>query len=788
MGIVNNVLAGSSGNQGYFLTNSLRFRGNASAFLNRTPASTTNRQIWTWSGWVKRGVSQAAIFSTNASDNSSYGYIGFDSDAFRIYQWNGGSYDFQFITTAVYRDPAAWYHFVIQVDTTQATAANRVRFYVNGVQVTAFSTNTTPSQNLNTYVNNSSYSHLIARNPAGSSTYFDGYLDEVNFIDGQALTPSSFGSFNSLTGVWQPRRYSGTYGTNGFYLPFTDNSALTTSSNVGLGRDFSGNGNYWTTNNISITAGANYDSMTDVPTLTSPTTANYCTLNPLKSYGSPLDANLAQYFPVSNWTTTTSTFYVSSGKWYWEAVFTNITGGTYGMLGIVDNNFAQQTLGNYPGVSATSYGYFNLNGYKYNNGSTAPYGASYADNDLIGVALDMDAGTLTFFKNGVSQGVAYSGLTGSFTPAMGTYGAVGVINFGQRPFSYTPPTGFNRLNTFNLPDSTIVAGNKQMDATTYTGTGATQSIVNAGGFAPDLVWVKSRSNAYYNQLYDTIRGVQKALYSNDTLAETTETTGLTAFNSNGFTVSTGVGVNQNATSLVGWQWKAGGTAVTNNAGTRTSQVSANTTAGFSVVTYTGNATGGATVGHGLGVAPSMMFIKDRSITQNWVVYHRSLGNTNAMFLDLTNASTSNILYFNNTTPSSSVFTLGGGDGVNRNADNFVAYCWSEVAGFSRFGSYTGNGSADGPFVFTGFEPRFIMIKNTTGFNWQIIDTARAPTNQGTVVLFPNLSNAENSTATQYDILSNGFKIRTSDAGSNGNGNNIIYMAFAENPFKNSLAR
>jgi hypothetical protein len=405
-----------------------------------------------------------------------------------------------------------------------------------------------------------------------------------------------------------------------------------------------------------------------------------------------------------------------------------------------------------------------------------------------------------FYKNNTSQGTAYSSLTsGPYFPAIGDGSATntwsGSINFGQRPFSYTPPSGFKSLNTTNLPDSTIVQGNQWMDVNLWTGNNSTNVITNSGSMQPDFLWIKSRSSAFDNELYDSVRGVTKYLASNTTAAEATETagSGVTSFNSNGFTLGPAGGayVNNNALTFVGWQWKANGTpAVTNTAGSITSTVSASTTAGFSVVTYTGTGVV-ATIGHGLGVTPNMMIMKKRSSTSSWGVYHSSIGATGAVFLDTTGATATSSGYFNNTAPTSSVFTVGGA--ISWNSDNgstYVAYCFAEVAGFSKFGSYTGNGSSDGPFVYTGFRPRFVMTKrsdSSTSGNWMITDSARNTYNLAGEILIPNLPDAEYS-QDGIDMLSNGFKMRASTGNRNTNGGTFIYAVFAENPFKNSLAR
>jgi hypothetical protein len=328
-----------------------------------------------------------------------------------------------------------------------------------------------------------------------------------------------------------------------------------------------------------------------------------------------------------------------------------------------------------------------------------------------------------------------------------------------------------------------------MDATLYTGNGGTLSVTNAASFQPDLVWIKSRSNARDNALADSVRGVLKDVASNTTAAETTNTNYLTAFNSDGFTIGDLFKINASGNTFVAWQWKAGSSTVTNTSGTISSQVRANTTTGFSIVTYTGNGTNGATVGHGLGVAPRVILLKSRSILENWAGYFAVLGNGFTINLNATTAAGGSTDW-NTTSPTSTVFTIGNGSGNNQNTATYVAYCWSEIPGFSRFGSYTGNGSTNGPFVYLGFRPKFILVKNSQAAqNWRIVDTSRSTYNQTIGMLEPSSSAAEYTDAgnSDYDILSNGFKIRNT-GGMNNNNENHIYMAFAENPFKNANAR
>jgi len=369
-------------------------------------------------------------------------------------------------------------------------------------------------------------------------------------------------------------------------------------------------------------------------------------------------------------------------------------------------------------------------------------------------------------------------------------------NFGQRPFAYTAPSGYKALCTQNLPTPTIGAttdtqAGKFFNPVLYTGNGTGQSITGVG-FQPDWVWIKGRSGATDHALYDAVRGVQKQLESNQTGAETTETTGLTAFGSDGFTTGLLLQLNTITATYVAWNWKANGSGSTNTAGSITSTVSANTTSGFSIVTYASNNTAGATIGHGLGVAPSMVICRERNTGASWAVYHSALGNTKYILLNTTGSAVTSAQEFNSTAPTSTVVTLGGA-GSNTNDGTGVlglAYCFTEIAGYSKFGSYTGNGVADGPFVFTGMRPAYIMIKNTSlASAWIVYDNKRNTANVETNYLLPNASDAEATLSSLVlDFTSNGFKIRGDQATINTSNNNYIYMAFAEVPLKFSLAR
>jgi hypothetical protein len=348
--------------------------------------------------------------------------------------------------------------------------------------------------------------------------------------------------------------------------------------------------------------------------------------------------------------------------------------------------------------------------------------------------------------------------------------------------------------TYAIPN-----GSTAFAATLWTGDGANPrtitNTVNGVSLQPDLVWIKARSNAYDHTLYDSIRGATNYLISNSTAAEQSAANTLQAFNSNGFQVGGSNSTNSGSVTYVGWQWKANGAAVTNTAGSITSQVSANTAAGFSVVTFTGTGSA-ATIGHGLGVKPSMIFFKVRSNgTYGWYVYNSVLNATNHLVLNTTAAVSSSPGLFNDTEPTSSVMTVGTSLGTNQSGQTYVAYCFAAVPGYSAFGSYTGNGSTDGPFVYTGFRPRFIIIKETTpnARNWVMYDSSRNPSNQVGLQLLPNLNNSEDTGSglyNQMDFLSNGIKFRsgTNSEPTNESGATYVYACWAENPFKYANAR
>ena len=782
---------------GFEIGNSLRFNDDDSARLTFTPASAGNRKTFTWSAWIKRSELDADFYMLfTAEENATNKTQIYFDDNHRFNLYGGGPSAMHLVTTQVFRDPSAWYHIVTEVDTTQGTASDRVNIYVNGSKVTAFSTETYPNQNIDTFMG-AAFIHAIGVRATQSDFPFDGYLAEFNFIDGSALGPTSFGE--TKENIWIPKDTSGlTFGTNGFRLQFKNSSVGSASSST-VGADTSGNNHHFSSNNIATT-----DNMTDSPT------DNFCTFNPLLTNDNSTfsDGNL-QVTSASGASTTGTTFGMSSGKWYAEFICTAKTSVNM-YVGIVR---ADRFDGDNQGNEGNNIGYIYVNDISgsgriyYPTGDEA-YGAAWAVNDVIGVAFDADTRNVTFYKNGVSQGVytriasEYSGGTWMMVVGEGQSSATAtfVAEFGQGGFTYTPPTDYLALSTANLPDPVIdpAQGSSPADyfsADIWSGNSASSSgdstvgQVISSGFQPDWIWTKERNNTGGHKLFDTVRGLTKQLSSNSTAAEETRTgDDIVALSSSGYTLGTNTGINYNGRTYVGWSWKAGGSGVSNTDGSITSTVSANTESGFSIVSYspgTGNTP--CTVGHGLNSQLEMYIIRSRS-AGTWWVYHTGLGGAgNYLRLQETNAVASNNI-FNATDPTSTVFSHGD---VLSETENFIAYCFHSVDSYSKISSYVGNGSSDGVFVFTGFRPSWLMVKKTDGAGvdgWTIVDNKRDTFNVMDQRLQTQNSNAEGGDVDLVDFLSNGFKIRYNGQMNNQSGTTYIYMCFAEQPFKFSNAR
>jgi hypothetical protein len=556
---------------------------------------------------------------------------------------------------------------------------------------------------------------------------------------------------------------------------------------------------------VGPSVAAGNDSLVDTPTSYGTDTGagnevrgNYCTWNPLvKSVNNDVTLSngnlLYSKSAATGWSASAGTLAASSGKWYFE--LTVPSGTVFCGVASTAMNFTLNALQDNSSERSKGFLAFCDDGrYLLDGAARTTYSSSLSAGQVLGVAVDLDGGTAVFYKNGTSQGsisISSSALIGKqIVPVIIAYysGEDWNVNFGQRAWAYTPPANHKAWCDTNLPAPVVAKPDQVFQTVVYTGNGSVRNITGLA-FNPDLVWIKSRSAATDHKLTDSVRGETKSLSSNSTAAETTDTNGLTTFNSDGFSLGTDTNYNNNAATYVGWAFDGGTSTVTNTAGSITSQVRANPSAGFSVITYTGNGTPQATLGHGLGVAPNFLITKCRSNATDWVVNTTATGSYTYSFLNLTdplNADVTNV-------PTSTLISRGSANTVNGSGLTYVCYAFAPVTGYSSFGSYTGNGSSSGPFVYTGFKPKWLMIKVTQATGnpsldaWLMYDAVRDTYNVATQYLYANASQSEGGYAIP-DLLSNGFKIRASSTESNQNGNVYIYAAFAENPFQYARAR
>ena len=449
---------GALANLGYFLRNSLRFRRANGAYLSRTPGVAGNRKAWTWSGWVKLGSLGVARQIFGAGSGSTQAALVFEAGD-TLFAFSDNASGTALRTSQLFRDPSAWYHIVWAENTTEGTASNRSKLYVNGVQVTAFAYEQYPTVDTTGAINNTGTHYISSYD--GSNWLFDGYLAEVHFVNAQALTPSSFGKTDPVTGQWVPKKFGGTYGTNGFYLPFTNTSSTST-----LVADSSGNGNNWTPNNISLTSGTTYDSMTDVPTLTNATTANYATLNPLSTVGGTFSNGNLAFNGGGAWRSTNGTLaFPTSGQWYFEATLTSApyspraSNTSYNWIGVgLATNFNSTSAPSDTNINGFLWG---DNGFL-NNFTSSPVDSTVAlsNGDVMRFGIDTTNNTYTLYKNaGLVASSTFNVTAGTqLVPYHSSYstgfGAM-AVNFGQRPFAYPTTSGafsgYKALNTYNLP-------------------------------------------------------------------------------------------------------------------------------------------------------------------------------------------------------------------------------------------------------------------------------------------------------------------------------------------------
>ena len=793
----------------YEIENSLRFDDAGTPMLALTPGQDGNMKTFTVSVWVKVStLDPGLIFLTGfvGDGSTTRDSMAINNEGeLEVIGYSGGVTS-RHKSTALLRDYNAWYHILVAIDTRIDTADDRVKLYVNGSRITDLATNTNPSEDYEYVGFNNAQPHRIGRDKG--NTYADGYMAEYNFIDGLALAPTAFGETDDDYGHWKPIKYAGSYGTNGFYLDFKSSGVGTASSST-VGADRSGNDSHWTSTNLAAT-----DQVLDSPT------NNFATFSRLRGRGPTMFVN--------NLLTETSTNTISrsvdtnfeppSGAWYVE-VLIKVDGANSGQnathVGVANDTFVtgNEFKGHSNGVS------YCMDGQKGLDNSVSDYGATYASGDVIGIAYDTDNDNITFYKNNAAQPQLTTGFdisngrvvvaTNSSTATGQRYG----VNFGQDStfagektaggnsdangvgdFLYAVPSGYLALCTKNLPEPTITPS-EHFNTVLYTGDGSVQDITTVG-FLPDFTWIKNRDTTDFHQLFDSLRGPTELLMSDSSTLEATDDDTLTAFLSNGFTTGDDLETNTDGEAYVAWNWKAGGNAAAVGSNTdgsiNTTDTSANVDAGFSIITYTGNGTAGATIGHGLSKVPEMFIVRQRDQASSWWTFHKDLDATapedKSIRLNLDSSLSDDATIWNDTAPTSTLISLGSYADVNRDAGLFLCYAFHSVDGYCKVGSYIGNGNADGTFVNTGFRPRFILNKALYGStSWVMTDTSRSTFNQTIGALLADNRGAE-QTYTYYDIVSNGFKARNTSSWVNGNGVTNIYIAFAEQPFKYSNAR
>ena len=781
MSIIQGVGSGevSTGFYPFSIGQSLRFNSGDTAFLSRTTGSATN--TFTFSTWLKRGDIPSADYQYIFSSGNAGLAIGKSGDSTledHLYVYNGSSLQ---EADPLIRDGSSWYHILLSSNSGTGVLYLNGESIKTGISVASLSTSSGVTR--------------VGRFGNGNF-YLDGYLAETHLVTGSALTPSSFGE--TKNDIWIPKNYSGSHGDDGFKLTYSDSSDI--------GNDSSGENHDLTPSGLQTN-----DVVSDSPT------NNHPTLNPVYlGFQALNNGNLEVIGTDIKWSHAKATMSPATGKWYCEVeiLFENDTVTDrigVGIINIDTGTPANLLPTQYLGQSVDSWSYFE-NGQVWNSNGNTGTVTTYTTGDIIGMALDLDSSTqtITWFKNN-TQIVQKNLDDGRWTFAVTTFDiGSGLINFGQLGFTYTPPAGFEALNAANLPDPGIDPNENEtpdqyFDTTTYTANNGTLTITGLE-FQPDWVWIKARSLDIAHALFDVIRGTATAGSTNTALGSNrVDTQGngngvLSAFTSDGFTVAGGSSgsnprslVNKGTNTYVAWCWKAGGTASANNDGTQEVQLSVNTEAKFSIAKFTGTQQVNApTFGHGLGVTPELIIIKGITEAQGWYVFGDVIGASGSgNFLKwdsnssrVTGSASSNVT-FNATT-----IGLDSNTGINASSDTFICYSFASVDGYSKIGSYEGNNSADNTFVYTGFRPAWVMIKNIDASgSWGIWDTKRNTENVSRTVLYADQSVVENTTVAtnDIDILSNGFKVRGS-AGFTGDAVTYLYMAFAKQPFKYSNAR
>ena len=803
--ILPHIITDDSAIGGSVIERSLVNAEGRSRYLTYTPSVAGDQRTFTLSGWFKLykidNNQQDFIWMCGGDGNNRFQVSREGVEQINFEPIVSGSTQARFYTSNKFNDPTAWYHFVFKIDTTQGTSSDRYNFYINGVETEyggtggEVVTTSYPSQNTQ-FLWGSTIQHNIGRRSYGDLDEADMGIAELHYTSGYAYDATAFGYFDDQTGIWKPKKFTGSYGSAGWHLDFSDTTSTTT-----LGYDKSGNGNHWTLNNYS----------TDNAILDTPTN-NFPVWNPTTltmgngSNGTLTNGNL-EWLGTGGNDQVIANLAVESGKWYYE-VKVGQNPSTFDCGWTTTDEAARDRL--------TAMSYYNLVGIR--SGKTISFDTnatvvSYTTNDIIGLALNLDDNLLYMYKNGSllhTQSVP-TDKGDTFIPMCGDSSdndASGIVNFGQDSsftgdvtkqgnkdangigdFYYPVPSGYKALCSVNLPPTTssVIRPQRHFDTVLYTGNGGTSQTISGIEFKPDLIWFKGRNHTAAFVWLDSVRGVTKNLRSNSNAQEGTTTAFLTSFNEDGFTVGQSGTTNGSGETNIAYCWKGGGAAVSNSDGTITTSISANQEAGFSIVTYTGTGSA-ATIGHGLGKVPKLVITKLRdTTTQDWFMNFGEITGDRGKYVKLnsTNAEVSETTVYPNTASTSTVYSVGTDNAVNGSGSSYVAYCWSEIPGYSKFGSYEGVDDADGPYVHLGFRPAFLFIRKRQGEDTVLFDTKTQTRNEigqsGRIYL--DLDNSQSGTTKDMDFHSSGFKLRKNTGIVNAASGNAVYvyMAFAEKP-------
>lgn len=776
---------GSSGFEQDGISNSSQMDG-SSDYYSWTPAGAGSDDTrFTFRAFVKLGdiglsTNQQIFFAGSSANNRTSIFYDGPNKSFRFFQVTSGSTVSDVETVAKFRDPCSWYDLCVIYNSNEASSADRVKFFVNGVQQAITETNAVDSARSAFF--GTAVEHNIGRYAPGANLFFSGLLADIYYLDGQVGAATDFGEFYSGTEQWRHVMPSGlTYGTNGFHIDF--------SNAADLGEDQSGNGNDFTTNGTPIQSN-------DSPTV------NYVTLNPLDKATDPTLSNgnltVNSSATASGWRGCRTTIALpDTGKFRFTVSGTMGSSARFNAgVGTADTDIAGYLATRLIGLYYHPYD----GGYYKDSASLTSYGSAYTSGARdFDVFIDMDEQKMWTAVDGTLNGGNPDAATGEMATwsqagpmfiTLESFGGPFTFNFGATGWAHSIANtdDFVGLNAANLPAVSIEDPSEHFNVALWSGDsvaiGSGGQPVTGVNFQPDFTWIKERtSSGSSHKLFDAIRGATKELESDNTAAETTNAEGLASFDADGFTVGNSGAVNASGDDYVAWNWYMGGANAANSDGSTSSTVRANQDAGQSIVSYTGTGSAG-TVGHGLLQPPDLIIVKNRDTVDFWPVYHHLVASdpeTDYLALNNTSALADDNTRWNDIAPTSSVFSVGTDQGVNGSTEAMIAYCFHSIPGYSKAFAYTGNANTDGPFVYLGFEPEMVLLKNASASgSWHIFDSQREGYNPDNDALFPDLDSAESPTDI-LDLLSNGFKLRASGSAVNGNGNTVVGIAFARRP-------